>query len=197
MGWAVATEDVTAVAARLGTELVEIRRQGFVGRLTGVAEAMAEPGLPFFVERGRDVPDPGAGGDAGGHHRGSRWPATRRASTPGWAAPSCPSACGRARPRCSRWGSESSGYRDRAMTSDTIQTSRLRTHYVESGPEDGIPVVLLHGNLSTGRFYEHLFDGAPERYRLIAPTCAASATPSRSRSTPPAAWPTGPTTPRR
>ena len=66
MGWAVSTDDVGAVAARLGTELVEIRRQGFVGRLTGVAEAMAEPCLPFFIERGRDVPAPGAGGDAGG-----------------------------------------------------------------------------------------------------------------------------------
>jgi len=50
-----------------------------------------------------------------------------------------------------------------------LRTSRLETSYVESGPEDGIPVVLLHGNLSTGRFFEHLFDGAPERYRLIAP----------------------------
>lgn len=66
MGWAVSTDDVTAVAARLGTELVEIRRQGFVGRLTGVAEAMTEPCLPFFIERGPDVPPPGAGGDAGG-----------------------------------------------------------------------------------------------------------------------------------
>ena len=46
------------------------------------------------------------------------------------------------------------------MTSDTIQTSRLRTHYVASGPEDGEPVVLVHGNLSTARFYEHLL---PER----------------------------------
>jgi len=66
MGWAVAVEDVTAVAARLGSELVTITRQGFTGRLTGVAEAMAEPGLPFFVERGRDVADPGEGGDGGG-----------------------------------------------------------------------------------------------------------------------------------
>jgi hypothetical protein len=66
MGWAVVTDDVSAVAARLRRELVEIRRQGFVGRLTGVAEAMAEPCLPFFIERGRDVPAPGAGGDAGG-----------------------------------------------------------------------------------------------------------------------------------
>ena len=66
MAWAVTTQDVDAVAARLGTEIVEIRRQGFVGRLTGVPEAMAEPCLPFFVERGADVPAPGAGGDAGG-----------------------------------------------------------------------------------------------------------------------------------
>jgi hypothetical protein len=66
MAWAVVAEDVTAVAARLGAEVVTISRQGFTGRLTGVAEAMAEPCLPFFVERGRDVPDPGVGGDAGG-----------------------------------------------------------------------------------------------------------------------------------
>ena len=137
MGWAVATDDVAAVAARLGTELVEIRRQGFAGRLTGVAEAMAEPCLPFFVERGRDVAAPGRAAATPAGSRGSRWPATRRGSTPGWAARRSPSACGRARPRCSRWGSESSGYRDRGMTSNTIQTRRLRTHYVESGPEDG------------------------------------------------------------
>ena len=40
---------------------------------------------------------------------------------------------------------------------------------IESGPADGVPVVLLHGNLSTGRFFEHLFDVAPTRYRLLAP----------------------------
>jgi len=66
MGWAVATEDVGAVAERLGTELVAITRQGFTARLTGVPEAMAEPCLPFFLERGHDVSAPGAGGDAGG-----------------------------------------------------------------------------------------------------------------------------------
>ena len=46
---------------------------------------------------------------------------------------------------------------------------RIRTHYLESGPSDGEPVVLVHGNLSTGRFYEHLMPGAPERWRLLAP----------------------------
>jgi pimeloyl-ACP methyl ester carboxylesterase len=50
-----------------------------------------------------------------------------------------------------------------------LRTSRMETAYIESGPQDGIPVVLIHGNLSTGRFYSHLFEGAPERYRFIAP----------------------------
>lgn len=50
-----------------------------------------------------------------------------------------------------------------------VATERLEINVIESGPEDGIPVVLLHGNLSTGRFYEHLFGEAPGAYRLIAP----------------------------
>src|SRR4051794_20955960 len=55
------------------------------------------------------------------------------------------------------------------VRSRTVATARLRVHLLESGPEDGIPVVLVHGNLSTGRFYEHLMPGAPDRYRLLAP----------------------------
>lgn len=50
-----------------------------------------------------------------------------------------------------------------------VGTDRLETCVYESGPEDGIPVVMIHGNLSTGRFYEHLWPGAPGRYRFIAP----------------------------
>jgi pimeloyl-ACP methyl ester carboxylesterase len=42
-------------------------------------------------------------------------------------------------------------------------------HYLEAGSQDGIPVVLIHGNLSTGRFFEHVMSAAPERFRLIAP----------------------------
>jgi pimeloyl-ACP methyl ester carboxylesterase len=55
------------------------------------------------------------------------------------------------------------------VRSETVATDRLRVHYLESGPADGVPVVLLHGNLSTGRFYEHLMPDAPEGLRLIAP----------------------------
>jgi len=66
LGWACVVEDVDAVAARLGTEVVELSRDGFSARLTGVGEALAEPALPFFLERGDGTPDPGEGADAGG-----------------------------------------------------------------------------------------------------------------------------------
>src|SRR5437879_227766 len=55
------------------------------------------------------------------------------------------------------------------VTSHTAQTKRLRMRYIESGPADGVPVLMIHGNLSTGRFFEHLMPGAPDRYRIIAP----------------------------
>ena len=51
----------------------------------------------------------------------------------------------------------------------TVDTDRLQLHVHESGPEDGVPVVLLHGNLSTGRFYEQVMSAAPDHYRLLAP----------------------------
>lgn len=66
MAWCAAVEDVEAVARRLGTDLSLIAREGLSARLTGVAEAMAEPCLPFFIERDPGIADPGAGGDAGG-----------------------------------------------------------------------------------------------------------------------------------
>ena len=48
-------------------------------------------------------------------------------------------------------------------------TSRLGMRYFESGPSDGIPVVFIHGNLATGRFFEHIMAAAPAQYRIIAP----------------------------
>lgn len=55
------------------------------------------------------------------------------------------------------------------VSSHDVKTRRLRMRYIESGPADGTPVVMIHGNLSTGRFYEHLMPGAPKGYRIIAP----------------------------
>jgi Glyoxalase-like domain len=50
-GWAVAVEDVEPVAARLGTAITTVGRQGMTARLTGVLESLSEPALPFFIER--------------------------------------------------------------------------------------------------------------------------------------------------
>ena len=55
------------------------------------------------------------------------------------------------------------------VKSHTLATKRLRMRYLESGPAGGIPVVMVHGNLATSRFFEHLMTGAPDRYRIIAP----------------------------
>ena len=55
------------------------------------------------------------------------------------------------------------------VRSTTVDTDRIRMHVLESGPPDGIPVVLVHGNLSTGRFFEHLMPSIPARYRVLAP----------------------------
>jgi Glyoxalase-like domain len=64
--WAVAVDDVAPVAARLGTEVTGISRSGLTARLTGVAEAMADPLLPFFIARDPGIADPsGDGGDDG------------------------------------------------------------------------------------------------------------------------------------
>ena len=66
LGWVVAVDDVAPVAARLGTAITVIRRAGLTARLTGLAEAMRDPLLPFFISRDPGIPDPGADGKAGG-----------------------------------------------------------------------------------------------------------------------------------
>src|SRR4051795_1352083 len=66
MGWVVAVEDVASEAARTGAELGVIGGAGLRAQLAGVATAMAEPALPFFIQRDPGIADPGAGGDAGG-----------------------------------------------------------------------------------------------------------------------------------
>jgi catechol 2,3-dioxygenase-like lactoylglutathione lyase family enzyme len=51
LGWAVAVDDLQPVAERLGTPITHVGRQGMTARLTGLAEFLAEPCLPFFIER--------------------------------------------------------------------------------------------------------------------------------------------------
>ncbi len=55
------------------------------------------------------------------------------------------------------------------VTSRVIDTSRLRTHALTAGAEDGTPVALIHGNVSSARFFEETLLALPERYWGIAP----------------------------
>lgn len=48
-------------------------------------------------------------------------------------------------------------------------TDRIRLHYIEGGELDGVPVVMVHGNLATGRFFEHVMQAAPTGYKFLAP----------------------------
>jgi len=64
--WAVAVEDVAEVAARAGLSLTTVSRQGMTARLAGVADALTNPVLPFFIERDEGIRDPGAGAESGG-----------------------------------------------------------------------------------------------------------------------------------
>ena len=59
MAWAIAVEDVAEVATRLGLQRNAVGRGGQVGSLAGLPEALAEPTLPFFIERHGDAAGPG------------------------------------------------------------------------------------------------------------------------------------------
>ena len=50
----------------------------------------------------------------------------------------------------------------------TVATKRLQMHVLESGEADGVPVVFIHGNLSTARYYEDVLAAVPDGYRFIA-----------------------------
>ena len=40
------------------------------------------------------------------------------------------------------------------ITSQMVQTPRLAVHALSSGPDDGIPVLFIHGNGSSATFWE-------------------------------------------
>ena len=55
------------------------------------------------------------------------------------------------------------------ITATTITTDRLTTRVLTSGPESGVPVLLLHGNLSSATWWEEVMVALPDGYRGIAP----------------------------
>jgi pimeloyl-ACP methyl ester carboxylesterase len=54
------------------------------------------------------------------------------------------------------------------ISSEVVKTPRLATHILTSGPQDGEPVVFVHGNVSSSVFWEETMLALSARYRAIA-----------------------------
>lgn len=55
------------------------------------------------------------------------------------------------------------------ITAKTITTKRIATRVLFSGPDDGVPVLFLHGNISSATWWEETMVALPDGYRGIAP----------------------------
>src|SRR5215218_845542 len=55
------------------------------------------------------------------------------------------------------------------VNSEVVVTPRLETHLLTSGPEDGIPILFVHGNASSSRFFGETLEALAPRYRGLAP----------------------------
>ena len=56
------------------------------------------------------------------------------------------------------------------VSSHVVDTARIRTHYCAAGPEDGTPVVFVHGNIVTGVYFDEILAALPDGWRGLAPT---------------------------
>jgi pimeloyl-ACP methyl ester carboxylesterase len=56
-----------------------------------------------------------------------------------------------------------------SISSREVSMPRLTTHLLESGPEDGVPVLFVHGNVASSRFFEEILAALPPYYRGLAP----------------------------
>jgi pimeloyl-ACP methyl ester carboxylesterase len=55
------------------------------------------------------------------------------------------------------------------ISSRDVSTPRLTAHLLECGPEDGVPVLFVHGNVASSRFFEETLAALPPHYRGLAP----------------------------
>lgn len=55
------------------------------------------------------------------------------------------------------------------ITSKMIETPRLKTHVLFSGPDHGTPVLFIHGNAASSTCWEEIMLKLPEGFRGIAP----------------------------
>jgi len=59
------------------------------------------------------------------------------------------------------------------LTPQMVQTPRLAMNVWTSGPEDGRPILLVHGNITTGGYWRYVADLLPDDVRVIAPDMRA------------------------
>lgn len=55
------------------------------------------------------------------------------------------------------------------IESTLVQTPRLKVHVLSCGPEDGTPVLFIHGNASSATFWEETMLALPGGFRALAP----------------------------
>lgn len=55
------------------------------------------------------------------------------------------------------------------FTHSLVSTDRLRTNIWTSGPAEGVPLLLVHGNLVTGGWWKYVAEVLPDDVRVIAP----------------------------
>lgn len=55
------------------------------------------------------------------------------------------------------------------IQSKMVATKRIRSHCLFSGSESGVPVIFMHGNLSSATFFEEVMVAMPSKYWCIAP----------------------------
>lgn len=55
------------------------------------------------------------------------------------------------------------------ISSQMIETPRLRLHVLSSGPDDGTAVLFVHGNVSSATFWEEVMLALPAGFRALAP----------------------------
>jgi pimeloyl-ACP methyl ester carboxylesterase len=54
------------------------------------------------------------------------------------------------------------------ISASLVDTPRLKTYVRFAGPADGVPVIFVHGNISTGCFWKETMLALPPAYRAIA-----------------------------
>ena len=55
------------------------------------------------------------------------------------------------------------------ITARDVSTPRLQTHLLESGAEDRVSVLFVHGNVASSRFFEETLAVLQPPYRGLAP----------------------------